>query len=236
MVTLAACTVLLAALPAPAPALTAQAAAPAAPAPRHAKAKRSPAASVPQAAAAPPAAPAVPPIPSWPINDKPVPASVVWDSQGLSIQAANSSLAQILKDVSTDTGAKVSGLNSDQRVYGVYGPGPANEVLSQLLNGTGYNVLMIGDRGEGTPRQIVLSGKPTGPAPPNNNRNSMSEEDYEAEQQQEAPMQPVEPPNIRNGFQPPEPQQGAPPRTPQQIIQQMQQMQQEQQQNQNNQR
>ncbi|HEY1647645.1 MAG TPA: hypothetical protein VGF96_06675 [Terracidiphilus sp.] len=232
---LAACTALLAALPASAPALAMQATAPAAPGPRHAKAKHSSAATpVAQAAATPPAAPAIPP-PNWPINDKPVPATVAWDSQGLRIQAANSSLQQILKDVSTDTGAKVEGLNSDQRVFGAYGPGPANEVLSQLLNGTGYNVLMIGDQGEGTPRQIVLSAKPTGPAPANSSRNTMNEEDYEAEQQQEAPMQQIEPPNVRNGFQPPEPPQGAPPRTPQQIIQQMQQMQQDQQQNQNNQ-
>ncbi|HZP06105.1 MAG TPA: hypothetical protein VFB43_14480 [Terracidiphilus sp.] len=200
------------------------------------------------------ATPAPPPPPDWPINDKPAPATVVWDSQGLRIDAANSSLQQILKDVSTDTGTKVEGMNADQRVFGSYGPGPANEVLSQLLSGTGYNVLMIGDQGAGTPRQIVLSSKPSGPAPAggNNNRTTMSEEDYEAEQEmreqeqqqqqlllqeqqqrQQQQQQQIQPPNMRNGFQPPE-QPGGPPRTPQQIIQQMQQMQQ-QQQNQNNQ-
>lgn len=224
---------------------------------RRAKAKPSPAAPVAPALPAP-VIPPPPPPPDWPINDKAAPASVVWDSHGLRIDAANSSLQQILKDVSTDTGAKVEGLNADQRVFGSYGPGPANEVLSQLLNGTGYNVLMIGDQGAGTPRQIVLSSKPSGPAPAagNNNRATMSEEDYEAEQelreqeqqqqqlqlqeqqqqqqrQQQQQQQQSQPPNMRNGFQPPETP-GAPPRTPQQIIQQMQQMQQQQQQNQNN--
>jgi hypothetical protein len=170
---------------------------------------------------------------------------VVWDSHGLRIEAANSSLGQILKDVSTDTGAKVEGLRSDQRIFGTYGPGPAREVLSQLLDGTGYNVLMIGDQGSGTPRQIVLSSQPTGPAPAANaSRDTMNEEDYEAEQQQQEIQQqqfqqpPPEPPNIRNGFQPPaQPPPmtpGGPPRTPQQIIQQMQLEQQQQQQNQNN--
>ncbi len=191
--------------------------------------------------------PAAPPPPNWPINDKPIPATVVWDSHGLRIDAANSSLDQILKEVSTDTGAKVEGLNADQRVFGSYGPGPANEVLSQLLNGTGYNVLMIGDQGEGTPRQIVLSAKPTGPAPAaSNNRNSTTnEEDLEAEQEireqeqqqrlqlQQEQQQQAQPPNLHSGFQPPEPP-GTPPRTPQQIIQQqMQQLQQQQQQQQN---
>ena len=55
----------------------------------------------------------------------------------------------------------------------------------------------------------------------NNSRNTSSQEDFEAEQ--EAP--PMEPPNLREGFQPPgAPGQpnapGMPPRTPQQIIQQ----------------
>jgi hypothetical protein len=63
--------------------------------------------------------------------------------------ATNSSLQQILSDVSTATGVKVEGTPGDQRVYGSYGPAPARDVLSQLLDGSGYNVLMIGDQGEG---------------------------------------------------------------------------------------
>jgi hypothetical protein len=201
--------------------------------------------------AAAPAPPAAPPPPDWPANDKPVPATVVWDSHGLRIDATNSSLEQILNDVSTDTGAKVEGMQSDERIFGTYGPGPANEVLSQLLNGSDYNVLMIGDQGEGTPRQIVLSARPTGAAAPaHNGRETGSEEDLEAEQeireqelqqqqlqqeqlqrQQQQQQQQNEPPNIRNGFQPPM-QPGQPPRTPQQIMQQMQQEQQQQQQQQ----
>ncbi len=54
-----------------------------------------------------PPAPVLPPPPDWPANDPPAAASVVYDSRGLLIIASNSSLAQILKDVSTDTGAKV---------------------------------------------------------------------------------------------------------------------------------
>jgi hypothetical protein len=182
-----------------------------------------PSPSTPAAPAASAPEPVAPP-PDWPINDKPVAATVVWDSHGLRIDADNSSLEQILNDVSTDTGAKVEGLDTDQRVFGTYGPGPARQVLSELLDGTGYNVLMYGDQGEGTPRAIVLSTPPTGPAPANANRNNLAtEEDYE-------PEPPPEPPPAEPASYAPQPatgQPGAPPRTPQQILQQLQQRQQE---------
>jgi hypothetical protein len=120
-----------------------------------------------KAAAAPPpvVTPPPPEPPHWPANERPADASVTWDSHGLLITAQNSSLKQILNDVSAATGAKVEGLGADQRIFGAYGPGKARDVLSQLLDGTGYNVLMIGDQGEGTPRQIVLTSRNGSNAP-----------------------------------------------------------------------
>jgi hypothetical protein len=191
--------------------------------PHKRSSKARPAASPAQAAPVP-AAPAAPKLPDWPVNERPNEATVVWNSQGLSIEASNSSLGQILKDVSATTGAKVEGLSSDERVFGSYGPGKARDVLSQLLNGSGYNVLMIGDQGQGTPREIVLSAAPKGPAPPAaNNQNATSDENADAAEDQPQPQpQPQVPPSIRNGFNP-----GMPPRTPQQIMQEMQQRQQQ---------
>ncbi len=113
---------------------------------------------------APVVTPPTPEPPHWPANENPADASVTWDSRGLLITAQNSSLKQILDEVSAATGAKVEGLGADQRIFGAYGPGKAREVLSQLLDGTGYNVLMIGDQGEGTPRQIVLTTRNSAPA------------------------------------------------------------------------
>jgi hypothetical protein len=84
---------------------------------------------------------------------------VNWNGRELSISAKNSSLSQILADVSTATGLKVEGQSGDQRVYGIYGPATARDVLNQLLDGSDYNILMIGDSGEGTPRELVLSRK-----------------------------------------------------------------------------
>ena len=174
--------------------------------------------------AAPAPAPVAPPPPDWPANDRPTPATVVWNSQGLRIEAANASLKQILNDVATATGARVQGMSGDQRVFGSFGPGPARAVLSQLLEGTGYNVLMIGDQGQGTPRQIVLStqsrAEPTQQAAVS--QNPQADENADAAEDQPQPdAQPQPQPPARNGFAP-----GAPPRTPQQILQEMQQRQQ----------
>jgi hypothetical protein len=187
--------------------------------------RKRPSAAHPVVAPAPPPAfevPEKPPAPDWPANDKPSHASVVWDSQGLLIEARNSSLEQILKDVSTATGAKVDGLDTDQRVFGVYGPGQARDVLSQLLQGSGYNVMLIGDEGQGTPRQILLSSQHSGeshPAP-TANQTKADEEDNDADEQQ--PQEPGTPQPGRPAFAP-----GVPPRSPQQIMQEMQQRQQE---------
>lgn len=171
----------------------------------------------------PPPAPPAPEPPHWPVNDKPVQATIIWDSHGLRIDATNSSLQQIMKDVATATGTKVEGLGADERVFGAYGPGLARDVLSQLLQGAGYNVLMVGDQGQGAPRQVVLSSRQSGDKPPaaaGGDQPAADEEDPEA---QETPEEP--PPVVRPGFAP------GGPRTPQQMMQERQQRQLEMQQN-----
>jgi hypothetical protein len=182
----------------------------------------------------PPLEPPVPEPPKWPLNEAPAPPSIRWDSQGLHVEATNSSLRQILDDVSTTTGAKVEGLGADERVFGSYGPGPARDVISQILEGSSYNVLMLGDEGQGTPREIILSERTRVGSQPGqaNNRSNPQDEDVEPEPEEPTAQQPPNrPPN-----QPPINQPGGP-MTPQQRMlemqrQQMQMQQQQQQQNQ----
>ena len=179
---------------------------------------------VPGPAAPAPATPPAPEVSDWPANDRPALASVVWDSQGLRIDAQNSSLQQILRDFSTASGAQVEGMGSDQRVFGAYGPGLARDVLSQLLQGTGYNVIMIGDQGQGAPRQIVLSARVAGGGQPAATNNPASSNDDDAEPDEPPqPQQPVPTPPFRPGFPP-----GGPLRSPQQMNMQEQQMRQQQ--------
>jgi hypothetical protein len=193
----------------------------------HAHYKSSPAhAPVPQEQ--PEAAQPAPELPHWPVNDSPVKPTVTWDSQGLKIDASNASLHEILNDVSTATGAKLEGFGADERVFGEYGPGQARDILSQLLHGSGYNVLMIGDQGEGTPRQIVLSPRKAGSAPATANHPSQDAQDEDLPEQPEVEEQPPQQQPLING-RPPMPPQGPPgaPRTPQQVLQELQQRQQQ---------
>jgi hypothetical protein len=187
------------------------------------------------------AASAAPPAPDWPANDKAQPASVAWDGRDLSIAASNASLQQILRDVSTATGVKVEGMSlgsggvdagggRDQRIYGSYGPGPARDVLSQLLDGSGYNVIMIGDRGAGTPRTLVLTAQAKS-APGAMAAQPSQSSDEEVPEEPEPPEAQPEAPQRRPFMPPPN---GQPQRTPQQVLQEIQQRQQQMQQQQGN--
>jgi hypothetical protein len=180
--------------------------------------------------AAAPTQPPAPPAPIWPVNIQPGPARITWDSRGLSVVASNSSLADILQQISVATGIHVEGFSADQRIFGTYGPGPAREVLSELLSGSGYNVLILGGLGSSPPTRLVLSPRPTGPAPPAPPSSQESDYDnsYPADSEPQPPFNPNSP-----GFQP-----SPMVHTPQQIMEEMerrrQQMQQQQQQQQSN--
>ena len=189
----------------------------------------------PRPAAVPAAAPvklvpvAAPQTPQWPVNGPPDPPTVAWDGHTLRIDAMNSSLDRILKDVSAQTGAKLQGFDpdqsgADQRIFGTYGPAAPREVLLQLLEGTGYNVILVGDRNAGEPLRIVLSVQPKGlPPGAQNNPPPQENQDDDAEQPLYQPPQPYPPqPYARPGLNP-----NQPPRTPQQIYQEMQQREQQ---------
>lgn len=186
-----------------------------APAPHKGKnaARQMAASAKPAQTAQAPEPPPAPPMPQWPVNDPPQQATVTWNAQGLSITARNSSLQQILDQIAAQTGVKVEGMGKDVRVFGVYGPGQPNEILSELLEGTNYNVLMIGHGTRGVPQQIVLSAKPAGGPEPNA---PVPQGDI-----YEPPIAPYQPPPMPQ--RPPQPNE--PPRTPQQILQEMQQRQ-----------
>jgi hypothetical protein len=162
--------------------------------------------------------------------DQPAQPAKIDLTQGqLAIHADNSSLIDIMHRLTADAGMTVDGLSKDQRVFGSYGPGDPQEVISQLLNGTGYNVVMLGRTDTGTPKQVTLTpragGIPGGgPAPMR--REPMypdQEEDVDDDTPQPVTANPVEPPPQ----QPPQ-QPGGGARTPQQMMQELQQMRQQQ--------
>ncbi len=191
----------------------------------RARKRRKPVAAKPVTPSAPVATPAVPPAPKapdWPANKQPDAAKIVWNSHGLLVEASNSSLDEILHEVSLQTGIKVEGLGADQRIFGIYGPGPSRDVLNALLDGCGYNILMIGDQGAGTPQRIVLSSPGNGAAAPAASANAAPAYNSPAEDEQEPPPPPAA------QMPPPAVPLRAPQQFPNDRLHQMQQMQQQQ--------
>ena len=84
----------------------------------------------------------------------------------LSVKAENSSLNQILREISRITGMKISGGVMDERVFGSYGPADPSAVLSALLGGTGSNMMIVLDAKK-APIELVLTPRGGGPSPPN---------------------------------------------------------------------
>ncbi len=183
--------------------------------------------SGPSDATAAPAAPAPRPLPPS-LSDKPAQAARITLSGGqLSVEANNSSLSEILEEVSSSGGMTIDGLDKDQRVFGVYGPGNPRDIIAELLDGAGYNFLMVGQTDAGTPREIVLTTRSNAPLSSPGAMASSQAEEEEEPAPNNYPTEQVTPPPA-----PPAQQNPVQPRTPQQIIQELQQMRQQQQQQQ----
>ena len=184
----------------------------------------------------PSAKPVTAPVPPSLLTQPAQPAKVMLDGGKLTIHAHNSALSEILNEISRQGGMNLSGLHAgkaDQRIFGTYGPGRPRDVLNELLNGSGYNVLMLGSLPSGLPRQLALSLRPAGgiPNPPPQSEARMREE-YEENQIQPTQYAPAPNPHP----QPPVAHPGARPgiRTPQEILQELEQMRQRQLQQQQN--
>ncbi len=92
---------------------------------------------------------------------------VIEYAQGeLVVNAENSSLNEILRAISRQTGMKITGGVAEERVFGTYGPDRAQAVLTRLLDGTGANVLIFENADE-TVRELVLSTRTGAASPPN---------------------------------------------------------------------
>jgi hypothetical protein len=107
-----------------------------------------------------PAPPAYTPAPLEPLPLDQVPAvapHVHYEGGELTIEAHNSTLADVLKAVRQQTGADFEiPSNASERVVADLGPGPARDVLAQLLNGTHFNYVMVGSLTDPTAVQSIL--------------------------------------------------------------------------------
>lgn len=97
--------------------------------------------------------------PPYPSDIAAKPATLSLKDGKLTVQADNSDLSQILREVASVSGMTVNGITKSARIFGVYGPGNPRDVLTALLDGSGYNFVMIGATNDGAPRELLLTSK-----------------------------------------------------------------------------
>jgi hypothetical protein len=192
-----------------------------------------------------PPTPAPPAPPPTPAQLPPTRAQITYTAGTLFVSASNSSLNQILREISHETGIKISGGVTDERVFGQYGPDAPDQILTALLDGTASNMLIVHSNGD-TPAELVLTPRQGGPTPPNPNahafddapdsRNISNTEPSEPppapqptpDQSQPTATPPVTPATSATDSSQPQSPNGV--RTPQQIYDQLQNLRQQQQQ------
>ena len=113
-----------------------------------------------------------PPVPTPPVPPPPPPKPALEVSfrRGLlSINSNKATMSEVLFAIHQQTGAEIAipaGTEQEKVVVNI-GPAPAPEVLSQLLNGSKFNFLILSSSSD--PRsldRVILSSRPDGPTPP----------------------------------------------------------------------
>ena len=122
--------------------------------------------------------PPLPPLPSGPTGPvqpipldaiAAVPPQVSFENNQLTINAPNSTLADILRAVRKQTGAEIEVPSAPERVVTRLGPGPARDVVAQLLNGSRFNYVLLGSPSDDavlTKVVLVAKAGPDTVAPP----------------------------------------------------------------------
>jgi hypothetical protein len=205
----------------------------------------------------PPAGPSYTPTPLDPLPLDQTPAvapQVSYEGGELSIVAHNSTLADVLRAVVKLTGAEMEiPPNASERVVADLGPGPARDVLAELLNGTHFNYVMVGSTTDPSAvHSIVLTprtatAETASAAPPSRpgisprgtqqyqvpaaqaatGENASADDPEDAAEDDPAPEASQEAPPTQQDQNPPGHQT---PKTPEQLLQELQQRQQQQQQ------
>jgi hypothetical protein len=88
--------------------------------------------------------------------------TIIYDNGLLTISAYNSTLSDILRGISTQTGADIDiPPQAEERVVTHLGPGPAGDVIRALLSGSRFNYILVGSSADSTAlTRILLFPKP----------------------------------------------------------------------------
>jgi hypothetical protein len=123
-----------------------------------------------------PLPPPLPSGPTGPVQQIPldsiaaVAPQVTFQNNQLTIVAQNSTLADILRAVRKQTGAEIDVPAAPERVVTHIGPGPAREVMAELLNGSRFNYVLLGAPGDqnGLTRVVLVAKSGAPDITPNN--------------------------------------------------------------------
>jgi hypothetical protein len=194
-----------------------------------------------------PSGPTGQPVQQMPLDSiAPVAPQVSYQNGQLTIVAPNSTLGDILRAVRKQTGAEIEIPEARERVVTRLGPGPARDVVAELLNGSRFNYVLLGspadaslltrvvlvaksspdtanpnNPGNGQPQQANLQATPIVPAPDmsaDTNDADAAEENADDNTDQNAAAEAAQQPQAS-----PQDQPGV--KTPQQMLQEMQQRQ-----------
>jgi hypothetical protein len=185
------------------------------------------------------------PVPQIPLDSVPaVQPQVSYQNGQLSIVASNSTLGDILRAVRKQTAADMEiPANATERVATNLGPGPARDVVAELLNGSHFNYVLLGSPSDASQlTRVVLvakTGSETTPPPPGNGPaeavtspppamvpvdvNGQPDQEPDAMEENADDTQEQPPAEAEQQNPPPEPPPGI--KTPQQLLQEMQQRQ-----------
>jgi len=117
--------------------------------------------------------PAPPPVPLRPSQMPAVPPRVSLENGALTIVAENSTMADIITQLRAATGIKIEtvGGPSGERVAARIGPAPVRDVILSLVQGSGYDFIILGVEGQPNAVDRVIltpktaSGQVTASAP-----------------------------------------------------------------------
>src|SRR3981081_2134523 len=114
------------------------------------------------------------PVPQIPLDSIPAVApQVSYQSGQLTIVAPNSTLGDILRAVRKTTAAEIEIPTADnERVVTRLGPGPAREVVAELLNGSRFNYVLLGSPEDANLLTRVVLVAKTAQAPAANEQGS----------------------------------------------------------------
>ena len=104
------------------------------------------------------------PVPPIPLDSiAPVAPQVTYQDGQLTITATNSTLGDILRAVRKQTQAEIDIPDAKERVVTHLGPGPAREVIAELLNGSRFNYVLLGSAVDANALTRVVLVAKTGP-------------------------------------------------------------------------